>query len=168
MGKYLDYNGVKYLWQKAIAKFAPIARALPSGGTVGQVLTKTGVGDYVCGWAAPGGGSQTVLYSNAIGKGANTTVGLSASAANYDYLDFVFTDGNRQYMSRLYGPDGKTFSLFRSVVSGTSIYHNAMMGSVSGTTVSLGAEAQSYMTGNSISTSSSTSLKVIAVRGGTL
>lgn len=107
----------------------------------------------------------TVLYTSNTGTGANNTFPLSSSAANFDLLDFVFTDGTRYYTERLYAPNGKDFSLSRSVVSGSSIYHNAMMGSVSGTTVTLGAEAQIYASGNAASTTSSTSLKVVEVRG---
>lgn len=162
MGKYLDYNGLKYLWQKAIAKFAPLSRAIPSGGTSGQVLAKSSNSDYAVGWTTPsGGGSVTTLYSNSTGKGQNTSVPLSSSAANFDYLDIIFTDGNRQYTSRLYDPDGKSFSLFRSVCSGSTVYQNTLMGSVSGTSISLGTEASSI-------TTSSATLKVIGVKGGTL
>ncbi|MBR2804358.1 MAG: hypothetical protein IKE20_04350, partial [Eggerthellaceae bacterium] len=116
-----------------------------------------------------GGGGDTLatLYDNSTGTGANSTLTLSSTSADYDYLDIIFTDGNRRYTERLYDPNGKTFSLFRSVCSGTTIYHNTLMGSVSGTTVTLGAEAQATINNGAVGTSTSTTLKVIKVFGGT-
>ena len=52
MAKYVDYNGVKYLWQKMLAKFAPLTRALPSGGSTGYVLKKSSGTDYDVSWSA--------------------------------------------------------------------------------------------------------------------
>ena len=109
---------------------------------------------------------KQTLYSSSTGVGANDTILLDDSAARYNVLEFVFTDGTRNYAARLNSPDGSSTSLSRSVVSGSTIYHAALMVSVSGTTVTLGAGAQSTMSGNAISTTtSSPPLKVIEVNG---
>jgi hypothetical protein len=54
MGKYLDYNGVKYLWQQLKN------RLLPAGGTSGQVLAKSSNTNYDVGWITPSGGGGAV------------------------------------------------------------------------------------------------------------
>lgn len=108
----------------------------------------------------------TVLYTSSTGTGANSSFPLSSSAANFGLLDFIYTDGTRRYTARLYDPNGQSTSINRTVISGSTVYHASMMLSVSGTTVTTGAGAQSTMSGSSISTStSSPPLKIIEVRG---
>ena len=82
MGKYVDYNGIRYLWQKMLAKFAPLTRAIPSGGTSGQVLTKSSATDYDVGWTTPssGGGSVTGVKGNA--ESAYRTGNVNLTPAN--------------------------------------------------------------------------------------
>lgn len=50
------------------------ARVQPAGGTVGQVLTKTGAADYAASWQTPSGGGGG-------GLGAVVTVDFGATAA---------------------------------------------------------------------------------------
>lgn len=120
----------------------------------------------LCGGLAAVGIFKQKIFSSTAGVGANDTIALDASAAEFNVLEFVFTDGTRNYTARLNDPDGNSTSLSRSVVSGSTIYHASLMVSVSGTTVTLGAGAQSTMSGNAISTTtSSLPLKVIEVNG---
>ena len=65
---------------------------VPTGGTVGQVLTKTGAGDYATGWADPTGGGgggwerqTSVLTTGPLSSGA-TQVGVTDLAASYRLL----------------------------------------------------------------------------------
>lgn len=106
------------------------------------------------------------LYSDSTGAGKNSTIALSESAASFEWLEFTYTDGTRQYCERLYNPNGKTTSLFRSVTGNNRVYNTTLMVSVSGTTVTLGAETTQDSSGSAISTYASTNLKVIEVRGG--
>lgn len=105
------------------------------------------------------------LYSDSTGAGQNSTITLSESAASFVWLEFIYTDGTRQYCERLYSPNGKSTSLDRSVVSGSTIYHASLMVSVSGTTVTVGAGAQATISSGA-SVSTTCPLKIVEVKGG--
>ena len=117
MGKYLDYSGLTYLWQKMLAKFAPLTRAIPSGGTSGQVLTKDSSTDYDVSWVTPsggggGGGLFDLIYDTPLYYWGATAISgtdsgsddpnragrpygeLDASIENYDFLIVHFKSGS--------------------------------------------------------------------------
>ena len=60
---------------QAIAAFAAAAAGIPTGGTIGQVLTKTGSGDYQVAFQTPSGG----------GGGSTVTVTIYTTPGTYSY-----------------------------------------------------------------------------------
>lgn len=74
-----------------------VPRLIPAGGTVGQVLTKNGAGDYAAGWQDPGAGTfhPRGVHAKEVGLAAGgyvtqginaTALATAASAANRFYL----------------------------------------------------------------------------------
>jgi hypothetical protein len=60
---------------QAVADFASAAAGVPTGGTSGQVLTKTGAGNWVMTWQTPSGG----------GGGSTVTVTIYTTPGTYAY-----------------------------------------------------------------------------------
>jgi hypothetical protein len=56
----------------------PAGPGVPSGGSTGQVLTKTGAADYATGWQDPSGGDVTADMLGIVIDGNSTPVGASA------------------------------------------------------------------------------------------
>lgn len=64
MAKYLDDNGLSYLWQKIKAHVNTAISAIgkvPTGGTAGQILAKASGTDYDTEWITNSGGSGSYL-----------------------------------------------------------------------------------------------------------
>lgn len=64
MAKYLDDNGLSYLWQKIKAHVNTAISAIgkvPTGGTAGQILAKASGTDYDTEWITNSGGSGNYL-----------------------------------------------------------------------------------------------------------
>lgn len=83
------------------AGFAPLARAVPSAGTTGQVLTKNSGTDYDASWATliPGDRYLTSsTTSNTIGNGAKTfTVGTGLSYSSQQDVVISFDASNHMH-----------------------------------------------------------------------
>lgn len=108
---------------------------------------------------------EAVLYRNATGVGANSSLTLSKSAANFSWLDFIYTDGSRTYTDRLYQPDGKATSLMRLVNNATTQYMDSLMATVSGTTVTTGNGMQTLLD-SGVFSDTNCHINIIEVRGG--
>lgn len=106
-----------------------------------------------------------VLYRDPTGVNANSSLTLSKSAANFSWLDFIYTDGSRTYSDRLYQPDGKAISLMRMVNSGTVQYVDSLMVSVSGTSVTTGNGMQSLLD-SGVFSDTNCHINIIEIRGG--
>ena len=78
----------------------------------------------------------TALYNNA--TGTTGTVTLSASAADFTYLDIFYRNDNNRYKStKVYAPNGKTVSLLSSSLDSNSASNLKYKDiTVSGTTIS--------------------------------
>lgn len=64
---------------------------------------------------------EVVLYDNE--SGANGTITLNDSAANYKYIDIFFRNNDQQYnFTRIYKPNGKQVSLLTSFTNNET-YH---------------------------------------------
>lgn len=108
---------------------------------------------------------DVVLYRDPTGVNANSSLTLSKSAANFSWLDFIYTDGSRTYSDRLYQPDGKATSLMRMVNSGTVQYVDSLMVSVSGTSVTTGNGMQSLLD-SGVFSDTNCHINIIEIRGG--
>lgn len=70
---------------------------VPAGGDVGDVLTKTGSGDYVTGWEAPGAGANLEVYPAGENLSSGRVVIIDAGEA------FYFQPGTTAHGGRAYG-----------------------------------------------------------------
>lgn len=70
---------------------------IPTGGDVGDVLTKTGVGDYVTGWEAPGTSANLTTYPAGENLSAGKIVIIEGGEAIY------FQPANATHAGRVYG-----------------------------------------------------------------
>lgn len=108
---------------------------------------------------------DVVLYRDPTGVNANSSLTLSKSAANFSWLDFIYTDGSRTYTERLYQPDGKATSLMRMVNSGTVQYIDSLMVAISGTSVTTGNGMQSLLD-SGVFSDTNCHINIIEIRGG--
>lgn len=76
----------------------------------------------------------TTLYSNS--SGSYSTIGLSDSASNYEWLDIEYTDGSRLLTKRVYDPNGAATALDRTVLNGTEAYMMSSVVTISGSSIS--------------------------------
>jgi hypothetical protein len=74
----------------ALAGKAPIAAAVPVGGTTGQVLTKTSGADYAAAWETPSGGGGAISYADAT---LAADVALAANNTWYDGPSVTLSSG---------------------------------------------------------------------------
>lgn len=82
---YLDTTGLNTLWAKLKGYFAPIERAIPSGGSSGQILAKSSGTDYDVGWVnRPTSGGTSFAYGISSDEWA-----LSLVDSRYQILDTV-------------------------------------------------------------------------------
>lgn len=70
---------------------------VPAGGDVGDVLTKTGSGDYVTGWEAPGSAANLKVYPAGENLSAGKIVVIEGGEAIY------FQPANATHAGRAYG-----------------------------------------------------------------
>ena len=78
-------NPLVDLWYDTDEPFPPVG-ALPAGGTVGQVLTKTGAGDYVAGWQTDSVQIQAGTYTPPLTSVVVGTGGSATNTATYVYI----------------------------------------------------------------------------------
>lgn len=69
---------------------------VPSGGDVGDVLTKTGSGDYVTGWEAPGAGANLEVYPAGENLSSGRVVIIDGGEAFY-FQPSTSAHGGRAY-----------------------------------------------------------------------
>lgn len=100
-----------------------LSRSLPAGGTMGQVLTKTGTADYAVGWGAPPAGGN----GNLIGYQIFTVNGTYTKATNNPSFVIVEVVGGGAGWGGGYGDGGaggtSSFGTHCSATGGVS--HNA-------------------------------------------
>ena len=98
--------------------------------------------------------TSTILYSNNSGTGS--TITLSDSASNYDYIEFYyFKDLNQIVSSKIYNPNGKAATLGSVTFYANSIFLRAAIVDISETTLTWRAKDIGWGTvavgGNTIS-----------------
>lgn len=94
-------------------------------------------------WA---GTEECVLYENA--SGSNGTITLSASIANYRYLEIYFTDNNGKSggYTKVWSPNGKTICLnIVETSSATSVIFRQTMYTLSSTTMTPKTDVAGYL-----------------------
>jgi hypothetical protein len=115
-------------------------------------------------WLISTGGGQ-LLYNNS--SGTQSTVTLSDTSANYDYLNIYFRqDDNAQGFSRVYAPDGKLaiFCLY-NYASGTMYWKMAQV-SISGTSITWVANRTGWAYGSStLTVTSDNKIWIVRVEG---
>ena len=93
------------------------------------------------------------LYSNV--SGTTSTVQLSDSAANYNYLEIYFKDNDGEFgCTKVYSPDGKPLLLSTIKVSGggNRTWLKSQKVSISGTSITFGTDqGQATMVNNDVS-----------------
>lgn len=153
MAKYLDDNGLSYLWQKIKAHVNTAISAIgkvPTGGSAGQILAKASNTDYDTEWITNSGGSGSYLPLS----GGTLTGNLNVKHSNIDAKlanNGISANTWPQDICGLDKNDAKT-SFF-----GEAIY--------TGGDIAAGVWAYNYDTsGNQVS---SNSLTVIAKKDGT-
>lgn len=78
--------------------------------------------------------TSTILYSN--NSGSSSTITLSSSAADYDYIEFYyFKDLNQIVSSKIYNPNGKAATLGSVTFYANSIFLRAAIVDISETTI---------------------------------
>lgn len=98
--------------------------------------------------------TSTILYSNS--SGSSSTITLSSSAADYDYIEFYyFKDSNQIISSKIYSPNGKAATLGSVTFYSNSIFLRAAIVDISETTITWRAKDIGWGTvstsGNTIS-----------------
>jgi hypothetical protein len=69
-------------------------RTQPAGGTVGQVLTKTGAADYASAWQAPAGGGGQQVFTQVLRPTAAGPWMWWVKDAQGNLTDLVVNDGS--------------------------------------------------------------------------
>ena len=99
--------------------------------------------------------TSTILYSNS--SGSSSTITLSDSASNYDYIEFYyFKDSNQIISSKIYSPNGKAATLGSVTRYADAIFLRAAIVDISETTLTWRSSDSGWGTvavgGNTIST----------------
>ena len=122
---------------------------VPTGGTTGQVLTKSSDSDYDTEWADPTSGTkEVVLYDNP--TGSSGTITLSDSSANYTYLEIFYRNNDNIYSSlKVYQPNGKQITMMSNWASGANgMYLKGDRGTISGKTITINSSTQVFLGGS--------------------
>lgn len=78
--------------------------------------------------------TSTILYSN--NSGSSSTITLSSSAADYDYIEiYYFKDLNQIVSSKIYNPNGKAATLGSVTFYANSIFLRAAIVDINETTI---------------------------------
>lgn len=96
---------------------------------------------------------NNVLYYNA--NGSNSTITLSDSASNYDYLEIFYKDSDNQYNSvKVFSPNNKKVFLTSSTIYNNKIYYKMKVVGISNTSITNNSTSQMTCdtSGNTITT----------------
>lgn len=97
-------------------------------------------------------------------SGTTSTITLSETSANFDYLEFFYMTNDGNYGStKVYSPNGKTISLNANHDNGTYTYVKTALVLVNGTSVTFSRIAQTRI-GNNVATTHSTGTGILVTR----
>lgn len=97
---------------------------------------------------------ETVLYNNASGSNA-TSITLSDSAANYNYIEIFYRSNDNVYSSlKVDSPNTKLINLTAFYAGGADIYNNSCNYTINGTSITRGTGVSWYILSNTTVSSS--------------
>lgn len=142
MAKYLDDNGLSYLWQKIKAHVNTAIAAIgkvPTGGTAGQILAKASGTDYDTEWITNSGAGNYLPISGGtltgqleIPDSAVADASQTPSASKYGTALYITDQQDRRvgYLGLIQETDGKLWAQLGATrdVNGSPAYNSLWIG----------------------------------------